>query len=130
MSLVIWLGFNFSLTFIRYWSLYLGRPTALREADIAPACLVKDFGPLISCRLSDYVKKPATRVYEALLQLMDLVTPLCDFGAKRVAGSTEAYLKVAVVDRELNSWYSNLTPDLRWSAENAGSMSATFHLLQ
>ena len=63
-----------------YWALYLGRPTTLKPTDISPACLHKDFDALIKSQTRTYAyeKTIETRVYEALLQLMDLLVPLCE----------------------------------------------------
>jgi hypothetical protein len=114
----------------RYWSLYLGRPTMMKTQDIAPSCLSKDFGRLISCRPSGHEKTHETRVYEALLQLMELVGPLCDLEVKRSTKLTDAYFKIAALDRELNSWYTELPEDLKWTAENIANGPAPLLLLQ
>jgi hypothetical protein len=85
-----------------YWALYLGRPTMLKASDIAPTCLNKDFDRLIESQTRTYAyeKTIETKVYEALLTLMDLLEPLCETRdlRKRVRDS-DAYLKIATMVR-------------------------------
>jgi hypothetical protein len=114
----------------KYWSLYLGRPSSIKTADIAPSCLSQDFGPLISCGPSGKEKRPATVVYEALLRLMDLVGPLCNFDTKRTANTTEEYFKIAAVDRELNNFYNSLPEELHCTPQNVQAMPWSLSLLQ
>jgi hypothetical protein len=102
----------------------------LKKVDMAPSCLSKDFGRLISCRPSAHEKTHETRVYEALLQLMELVGPLCDLGVKRTAKLTDAYFKIAALDRDLNNWYTELPEDLKWNANNVANGPAPLFLLQ
>jgi hypothetical protein len=102
----------------------------LKSSDMAPSCLSKDFGRLISCRPSGHEKSHETRVYEALLELMELVGPLCDLEVKRTSKVTDAYFKIAALDRELNNWYTELPEDLKWSANNVANGPAPLLLLQ
>lgn len=114
----------------KHWSLYLGRPTSIKIADIAPSCLSLDFGRLISHGPFGKEKRPETVVYEALLRLMELVGPLCNFDTKRTANTTEDYFKIAAVDRELNGFYSALPPKLHCTPENVRAMPPSLSLLQ
>jgi hypothetical protein len=115
-----------------YWALYLGRPTMLKSSDMAPACLTKDFDRLIQSQTRTYAyeKTIETRVYEAVLQLMDLLEPLCETRdlAKNLKPS-DAYLKIATMDRRLNNWYNELPERLRWTDDNIRSAPASFYLL-
>ena len=113
----------------KYWSLYLGRPTAIKTSDIAPSCLSREFSPSI-CTPTGHLKPPATRVYEALLRLMELVGPLSDFDIKRPARTTEAYFKTAAIGQELSNWYETLPADLLYNSENIDAMPPPFFLLQ
>lgn len=113
----------------KYWSLYLGRPTTIKIVDLAPACLSKDFGPLMHTRLSGHAKKPTTKIYESLLRLMDLVGQLCDLEVRRPAKTTDGYFKVAAVELELTKWIRELPPGLHWTQENIDTMPASFFLL-
>ena len=113
----------------KYWSLYLGRPTAIKIADLAPACLSKDFGPLMLTRVSGHAKKLTTIIYESLLRLMDLVGQLCDLEIKRPGKTTDDYFKVAAVELELTKWIRELPPELHWTQGNIETMPASFFLL-
>ncbi|KAB5513620.1 regulatory protein CefR [Coniochaeta sp. 2T2.1] len=114
----------------RYWSLYLGRPTTLKACDIAPTCLSKDFTSLICCGPSGREKMLTTRIYEAQLQLMDLVSPLCDrSGVARPARTTENYFKIVALDEDLHSWYDGLPEDLKWPPQEP-NMPMSYFLLQ
>jgi hypothetical protein len=61
---------------------------------------------------------------------MESAGPLCDLRLSRPTKSTEAYFKMASVDQELNSWYSALPEDLKWTSENAEGMPPPYFLLQ
>lgn len=83
----------------------------LKASDIAPACLNKDFDRLIESQTRTYAyeKTIETKVYEALLQLMDLLEPLCETRDLRKAlKPSDAYLKIATLDRKLNNWHADL----------------------
>ncbi|KAF2732338.1 hypothetical protein EJ04DRAFT_441202, partial [Polyplosphaeria fusca] len=115
-----------------YWALYLGRPTTLKAFDIAPACLNKDFDRLIESQTRTYAyeKTIETRVYEALLQLMDLLEPLCETkDLRKNLKPADAYLKIATLDRALNNWYADLPERLRWTTENVANAPPSFYLL-
>ena len=105
----------------------------IKPTDIAPACLNKDFDRLIEsqARTYAYEKTIETRVYEAVLQLMDLLEPLCETrDLQKHLKPADAYLKIATLDRKLNNWYSDLPERLRWTDENIRVAPATFYLLQ
>ncbi|KAF2462823.1 uncharacterized protein BDR25DRAFT_386050, partial [Lindgomyces ingoldianus] len=117
---------------VRYWSLYLGRPTMLKASDMAPACLNKDFDRLIESQTRTYAyeKTIETRVYEALLQLMDLLEPLCETrDLRKNLKPADAYLKIATLDRRLNNWYADLPDRLRWIPDNIRTAPASFFVL-
>lgn len=105
----------------------------LKSSDFAPTCLEKDFDRLIESqtRTSAYEKTMETRVYEALLQLMDLLEPLCQTPSmNKTAKPSDAYLKIATLDRTLNDWYAGLPERLRWTEENVQTAPSSFFLLQ
>lgn len=105
----------------------------IKPNDIAPACLNKDFDRLIEsqARTYAYEKTIETRVYEALLQLMDLLEPLCETrDLQKHLKPADAYFKIATLDRKLNNWYSDLPERLRWTDDNIRLAPATFYLLQ
>ncbi|KAH7127602.1 fungal-specific transcription factor domain-containing protein [Dactylonectria macrodidyma] len=118
-----------SLITDKFWSMYLGRPTTLKRADIAPSCLSFDFDQLLSCRSVAHEKKVGTRIYEALLRLMEVAIPLCDNRFLPSSNPTEAYLKMAAMEQALKRWHSGLESDLRWPSEKQAVMPASYFLL-
>lgn len=105
----------------------------IKASDIAPACLNKDFDRLIESQIRTYAyeKTIETRVYEALLQLMDLLEPLCETrDLRKNLKPSDAYLKIATLDRKLNHWYSELPERLSWTEENVRMAPSSFFLLQ
>ncbi|KAK7190596.1 fungal specific transcription factor domain-containing protein [Paraphaeosphaeria sporulosa] len=117
---------------VRYWALYLGRPTMLKSSDIAPTCLEKDFDRLIESQTRTYAyqKTIETRVYEALLELMDLLEPLCGTPSiSKNAKPSDAYLKIATLDRTLNDWYADLPEQLKWTEGTIRTAPSSFFLL-
>jgi hypothetical protein len=114
----------------KYYSIYMGRPSYFKTSDIAPSCMSKDFGRLIASRQPrPYAKSLDTKVYESLLQLMELVGPLCDLEVKRPWKTTDAYFKIAAVDRELTSWLAGLPAELKWNDENIANGPPPLFLL-
>ncbi|KAH7131464.1 fungal-specific transcription factor domain-containing protein [Dactylonectria estremocensis] len=118
-----------SLITDKFWSLYLGRPITLKTADIAPSCLSFDFDRLLSCRSVAHEKKVGTRIYEALLRLMEVAIPLCDNRFLPSSNPTEAYLKVAAMEQALKRWHSGLESNLRWPSQKQVVMPASYFLL-
>lgn len=114
----------------RLWSLYLGRPTTLKTADISPSCLSFDFDRLLSCRSIAHEKKVGTRVYESLLQLMELASPLCDNHLPSSSDTTESYFKMAATYQSLKRWYAALPSDLRWPPQTQEKLPASYFLIQ
>lgn len=105
----------------------------IKPSDIAPTCLEKDFDRLIEsqARTYAYEKTIETRVYEALLQLMDLLEPLCQTPAmSKNTKPSDAYLKIATLDRTLNDWYAELPDRLRYTEDNVRTAPSSFFLLQ
>jgi hypothetical protein len=113
----------------KYWSLYLGRPATIKIPDLAPACLSMDFGPLISTRPFGHDKQLSTKVYEALLKLMEIVGQLCDLEVKRPAKTSDGYFKVSAIEQELTNWNRDLPSELHWTSGNIEIMPASFFLL-
>lgn len=116
----------------KYWALFLGRPTILKEADIAPSSLQKDFRKMIDCGPNASTEKTvATKIYENHLKLMDLVGTLCEtFDSRKNGKLSETYLDIATLDRDLNSWYSDLADELKWTPMNIAQATPSFFLLQ
>jgi hypothetical protein len=114
----------------RLWSLYLGRPTTIKTSDVAPSCLSFDFSRMILCRRSWQEKKSTTRIYEALLRMMEIVSQLCDLRGPRPSKNAELYYKLAAIDQQLRDWRSSLPKHLKWSTELHTAMPAPYYLLQ
>ncbi|CAG9956337.1 unnamed protein product [Clonostachys rosea f. rosea IK726] len=113
----------------RLWSLYLGRPTTIKTSDVAPSCLSFDFSRMILCRRSWQEKKSTTRIYEALLRMMEIVSQLCDLRGPRPSKNAELYYKLAAIDQQLRDWRSSLPKHLKWSTELHTAMPAPYYLL-
>ncbi|KAL1596561.1 hypothetical protein SLS60_009209 [Paraconiothyrium brasiliense] len=104
----------------------------LKSSDIAPTCLEKDFDRLIESQTRTYAyeKTIETEVYEALLQLMDLLEPLCQTTSiGKNTKPSDSYLKIATLDRTLNDWYAELPERLRWTEDNVRTAPSSFYLL-
>ncbi|KIW04668.1 uncharacterized protein PV09_04407 [Verruconis gallopava] len=113
-----------------YYSIYMGRPSYFKTSDIAPSCMSKDFSRLIASRQPrPCAKRWETKVYESLLRLMELVGPLCDLEVKQPWKTTDAYFKIAAVDKELTSWLAGLPDELKWTEENIENGPAPLYLL-
>ena len=118
------------MTTDRLWSLYLGRPTTIKTSNVSPNCLSFDFGRMILCRPSWHDKKSVTRIYEALLRMMEHVSQLCDLRAPRPPKSTETYFRLAAIDQQLRDWCTSLPAHLQWSSETHATMPPPYYLLQ
>ncbi|KAH6880094.1 hypothetical protein B0T10DRAFT_565866 [Thelonectria olida] len=119
-----------SLVTDKFWSMYLGRPTTPNTSNIDPGCLFFDFSRLIACRPIVHQKKVGTRIYEAPLRLMELVTPLCETRFPSPSNTTETHLKIAAMEQSLKRWYSGLEADLKWPSEWQTFMPSSYFLLQ
>lgn len=61
---------------------------------------------------------------------MVLVGPLCDLEVKSHTKTTDAYFKIAGHDRELNTWYTDLSEELKWMPHNIANVPPALLLLQ
>jgi hypothetical protein len=63
--------------------------------------------------------------------IMELVGKLCEtFDLRKSGKVADTYLDIAVLDRDLNSWYNSLADDLKWREENIQDAPTSFFLLQ
>ncbi|KAK6438552.1 hypothetical protein LTR95_005246 [Oleoguttula sp. CCFEE 5521] len=119
----------------RYWSLFLGRPTAIKSDDVEIYSLAAQFEKLGTCRPAGVGKTTNTRIYEALLDLMEIASSIVEHPNHRKQGEDvrtpdqSAYLRMAAVDRELHAWAQRLPADLRYTEENRVSAPYSFYLL-
>lgn len=84
---------------------------------------------MILCRPS-WHKKSVTKIYEALLKMMEIVGQLCDLRGPRPPKSTETYFKLGAIDQQLRDWYTSLPNHLQWSSETHATMPPPYYLLQ
>lgn len=112
------------------WSLYLGRPMTIKTSDVSPSCLSFDFGRMVLCRPSRQEKKSVTRIYEALLKMMEVVSQVGELRGPRPPKSTEAYFKLGAIDQQLRDWQVNLPEHLQWPQETHEDMPPPYYLLQ
>ena len=90
-----------------------------------------DFTNMIRTRPSgDLEKLLMTRIYEQLLKLMGLISPLCDrYIIVRPSRTTETYFKVASLNEELSGWVSSIPEDLKWPPRRK-DLPSSYYLLQ
>ena len=119
----------------RYWSLFLGRPTSMKSADLEIYNLADQFGRLGTCQTAGIGKSINTRVYEALIDLMEIAGKIVENVDHRRQGDPahtpdqSAYFRMAAIDRELHNWMARLPQDLRNTEENQRSAPFVFYLL-
>lgn len=119
----------------RYWSLFLGRPTTLKSADLEIYSLAEQFERLGTCKPAGPERSLNTRIYEALIDLMEIAGKIIEHGDHRhhrelsQSPDQSAYFRVAAIDRELHNWAARLPADLRYTEENRASAPYSFYLL-
>ncbi|KAF2138300.1 uncharacterized protein K452DRAFT_301259 [Aplosporella prunicola CBS 121167] len=119
--------------FDKYWSLFLGRPTSIKSADLEVYTLAKRFERLGTCRPAGPEKNWETQTYEALLDLMEIAgraaesreaRPRLGHGFDRVA-----YKQMLVLNRELTNWFARLPDALKWEPYNINNGPRSFFVL-
>ncbi|SMY22735.1 unnamed protein product [Zymoseptoria tritici ST99CH_1A5] len=119
----------------RYWSLFLGRPLTMKSVDLEIYSLADEFERLGTCMPAGREKSLNTRIYEALIDLMEIggkIAELADFRRNTPTVSApdqSAYLRMAEIDRDLKNWTSRLPQDLRYNEENRKNAPFSFYLL-
>jgi hypothetical protein len=117
----------------KYWALFLGRPTSLKSSDLEIYNLAKQFERLGTCKPAGSQKSLETQIYEALLDLMELAGKITEnIDPSSIANDNidrNAYLRMAGLDRELNSWYARLPEPLKWSPANINTAPFSYFLL-
>ena len=117
----------------KYWALFLGRPTCIKTSDLAMAQLTSQFASLGTSRVTMSTRSLETEVYNSLLDLMDLatrVTERVDIRQNASKSDASAHLAVAALDRDLNTWYRRLSPQLKWTPANIEKAPFSYFLLQ
>ena len=119
----------------RYWSLFLGRPTTMKSADLEIYSLANQFERLGTCKPAGPERSLNTRIYEALIDLMEIagkITENTEHRKQIIADQTpdqSAYFRMAALDRELHNWAARLPADLRYTEENRATAPLSFYLL-
>lgn len=116
----------------KYWSLFLGRPTSIKNSDLQITTLSKQFERLGACMPAGPENCLETQIYEALLDLMELAGKITEKFEPDKADKTsedDGYLRMLALDRQINSWYSRLPEPLRWTASNVKTGPLSFFLL-
>lgn len=119
--------------FDKYWSLFLGRPTAIKSSDLEVYALAKRFERLGTCLPNGPELSLETQIYEALIDLMEIAGKAAENReATAVSGGgfdRTAYKSLVALDRELNSWYSRLPDALKWEPTNIQTAPRSFFVL-
>lgn len=119
----------------RYWSLFLGRPLTMKSADLEIYSLSAQFERLGACMPAGQGHSLHTRIYEALIDLMEIAGKIVEqqeFRKQFCSGENpeqKAYFKMATLDRELHNWAARLPSDLRYTEENRAKAPLSFYLL-
>ncbi|KAF9888473.1 hypothetical protein FE257_008580 [Aspergillus nanangensis] len=111
----------------RYWALFLGRPVALRLDKLDAYQFIK---PVATQVIPDARHRWETQVYEALLELMELAGQIADI-LETSTFDRQTHFQLAALDRELTTWYAQLSHSLEYQAENVRTAPLSFfHLHQ
>lgn len=119
----------------RYWSLFLGRPLTMKTVDLDIYSLADQFERLGTCMPAGPEKGINTRIYEALIELMEIAGKIVEHAEFRQhhemthGPDQQAYFKMAGLDRDLHNWASRLPQDLRYTEENRVNAPYSFYLL-
>ncbi|EME41414.1 hypothetical protein DOTSEDRAFT_176530 [Dothistroma septosporum NZE10] len=119
----------------RYWSLFLGRPLTMKSMDLEIYSLTDQFERLGTCTPAGVEKSLHTRIYEALIELMEIAGKIvehAEFRRQHDPGSgpdQQAYFTMASLDRELHNWLSRLPANLRYTDDNRSNAPLSFYLL-
>lgn len=116
----------------KYWSLFLGRPTSIKNSDLQIHTLAKQFERLGTCMPAGPERCLETQIYEALLDLMDMAGTIAEkFNPRELEKSSEedAYLRMLALERQINSWYTRLPESLKFTSSNAKTAPLSLFLL-
>ncbi|KAF4844651.1 Nitrogen assimilation transcription factor nirA [Colletotrichum siamense] len=130
----------------RYWALFLGRPTSIKNQDIGMDLLSRRFSQLTSLMGGPgaaHKKNIAAEVYDQLIELMELAGRIVETrevrnkqrgdGTDNVFNTNEgednAYLHAINLDRQLQNWYRRLPEHLQWKPSAIKSAPFSYFLL-
>ncbi|KAF6823654.1 fungal specific transcription factor [Colletotrichum plurivorum] len=133
----------------KYWALFLGRPTSIKNQDIGMDLLSRRFSQLTSLMggpSATNKKNISAEIYDQLIELMEIAGRIVETRDNRQenekyrgrgaenqlsAGEVEdnAYLHVISLDRQLQNWYRRLPEHLQWKPAAIKSAPFSFFLL-
>ncbi|KAI1859654.1 uncharacterized protein JN550_011849 [Neoarthrinium moseri] len=134
----------------KYWALFLGRPTSIKNQDIGMDLLSRQFSTMLttvpgSSKPPRPVEPPRSRtqeIYDQLVELMELAGRIVEIRESNKPGSNRepnlfaaaeaednAYLHVINLDRQLQNWYRRLPDHLTWKPANIKTAPFSFFLL-
>jgi hypothetical protein len=138
----------------KYWALFLGRPTSIKNQDIGMDLLSRQFSVMLSATSggSQSSRPLATRailvseIYDYLVELMELAGRIVEIrensrmikrnnryreSSHYVSAEMEdnVYLHVINLDRQLQNWYRRLPDHLTWKPANIKTAPYSFFLL-
>lgn len=127
-NMVLWACINYD----RCWSLFLGRPTAIKMCDITVSRLTASFQGLGSSPPAVAVEDNlAFLIQESLLDLMDLASGVTDIRRSRVLSTDYTMqLQIESMQRQFDFWYRRLPVPLRWSSMDMATAPSSFFILQ
>lgn len=116
----------------RYWALFLGRPTSLKQSGPQLYNLSQQFKRLVRCHDPEHALE--MQIYEALLDLMEIAGNIIEImdqasTLNNSVDSNHVFVRMANLNRELEMWYTRLPKHLRWSSENLNSAPFPFFIL-
>ncbi|KAI0121201.1 fungal-specific transcription factor domain-containing protein [Xylariales sp. AK1849] len=132
----------------KYWALFLGRPTSIKNQDIGMDLLSRKFTSMLSSTSAGSQSARTKRslgqeVYDQLVELMELAGRIVEIRDHNKASSRtrengmfaaaaaedNAYLHVIDLDRQLQNWYRRLPDHLTWKPANIKTAPSSFFLL-
>ncbi|OQU94851.1 Fungal specific transcription factor domain-containing protein [Cladophialophora immunda] len=125
----------------RGWSLYLGRPTSIKNSDLDMSQLADMFsrlGGLCGLDRLPTLAQPAmdeteNMLYEATLELLDIASKVQEKTHSDIAPGSDTHgnllVEIAALGNSLNSWSARLPPQIRWTPENAEKAPSLYFIM-
>ncbi|KAF9869378.1 fungal specific transcription factor [Colletotrichum karsti] len=130
----------------KYWALFLGRPTSIKNQDIGLDLLSRRFSQLTSLMGGPGAanrKNITAEIYDQLIELMELAGRIVESrevrnkqrgeGSDNIfnpnEGEDNAYLHAINLDRQLQNWYRRLPDHLQWKPSAIKSAPFSYFLL-
>ncbi|KIX98584.1 uncharacterized protein Z520_05885 [Fonsecaea multimorphosa CBS 102226] len=125
----------------RGWSLYLGRPTSIKNSDLDISQLTDMFSRLGGLSELGRVQKPASSaidetenmVYNAMLELLEMASKVQEKTHSDIPPGSDSHgnllVEIAALGNKLNSWSARLPQEIRWSPENAEKAASLYFIM-